>query len=164
MDRMPIISIDYTLFWQIINFFIIILIFNRYFKKPLAKIIKERKQIISENLDSAEKNNKEAEAKLKNAEDNLISSKKEALEIIRKAERRASDEEIKIVREARETGEKIIKHARLEADRMKKDFHEDMVEEAKELSINLAEMLLREKIDGKIESQLISEFIDKVGE
>lgn len=39
-----------------------------------------------------------------------------------------------------------------------------MVEEAKELSINLAEMLLREKIDGKIESQLISEFIDKVGE
>lgn len=45
MDRMPIISIDYTLFWQIINFFIIILIFNRYFKKPLAKIIKERKKL-----------------------------------------------------------------------------------------------------------------------
>ncbi|MGL5934639.1 MAG: F0F1 ATP synthase subunit B, partial [Cetobacterium sp.] len=31
---MPAVSIDINMFWQIINFFILVFIFNKYFKAP----------------------------------------------------------------------------------------------------------------------------------
>ena len=54
---MPAISIDINMFWQIINFFILIVVFNKYFKKPLNKMLKERREQISGDLEEAKKNN-----------------------------------------------------------------------------------------------------------
>jgi len=46
----PIISIDSTFFWQIINFFLLLFIVKKYFKEPISKIINERKQKIEAEL------------------------------------------------------------------------------------------------------------------
>ncbi|MGL4867038.1 MAG: ATP synthase F0 subunit B, partial [Cetobacterium sp.] len=43
---MPAVSIDINMFWQIINFFILVFIFNKYFKGPLAKLMDTRKEKI----------------------------------------------------------------------------------------------------------------------
>ena len=58
---MPIISIDATFFWQIINFFVLLFIVKKYFKEPISKIINERKQKIEAELVEATKNREEAE-------------------------------------------------------------------------------------------------------
>ena len=52
---MPIISIDATFFWQIINFFVLLFIVKKYFKEPISKIINERKQKIEAELVEATK-------------------------------------------------------------------------------------------------------------
>ena len=62
---MPAISIDINMLWQIINFFILIVIFNKYMKKPLKRIIKERQAKIAGDLEDAKKD-KEAAKKQKN--------------------------------------------------------------------------------------------------
>ena len=52
---MPAISIDINMLWQIINFFILIVIFNKYMKKPLQRVIKERQAKIAGDLEDAKK-------------------------------------------------------------------------------------------------------------
>ena len=64
-QNMPAISIDINMLWQIINFFILIVIFNKYMKKPLKRIIKERQAKIAGDLEDA-KQDKEAAKKQKN--------------------------------------------------------------------------------------------------
>ena len=124
---MPIISIDSTFFWQIINFFLLLFIVKKYFKEPISKIINERKQKIEAELIEATKNKKEAEQLLKEAEAQINSSRKEATEIVKAAQRKAE-------------------------------------EEAQNLAAELAEKIIKEKVDDAQEISLIDKFIAEVGE
>ena len=72
---MPIISIDSTFFWQIINFFLLLFIVKKYFKEPISKIINERKQKIEAELVEATKNREEAEKLHKEAEAQVLNSR-----------------------------------------------------------------------------------------
>lgn len=76
---MPIISIDSTFFWQIINFFLLLFIVKKYFKEPISKIINERKQKIEAELVEATKNKKESEQLLKTLRLKLIFQEKKQL-------------------------------------------------------------------------------------
>lgn len=163
-NTMPVISIDTTFFWQIINFFILLFIINKYFRKPIAKIIAERKEKIEKDMEEAKKNKRDAEELLKNAELTMKDSKKEALEIVKKAERKASEEGEAIVQEAKINREKIIKTTEIEVAKMKTDAKEELNSEVKKLAADLAEKLIKEKIDNVQETSLIDEFIAEVGE
>ena len=111
---MPIISIDSTFFWQIINFFLLLFIVKKYFKEPISKIINERKQKIEAELVEAIKNKKEAEQLLKEAETQINSSRKEATEIVKAAQRKTEEEAHNLIKEARENRENILKTTELE--------------------------------------------------
>ncbi|WP_368501144.1 F0F1 ATP synthase subunit B [Fusobacterium sp.] len=161
---MPVISIDTTFFWQIINFFILLFIINKYFRKPIARIIAERKEKIERDMEEAKKNKKNAEELFKNAELAMNSSKKEALEIIKKAERKAFEEGDLIIQEAKTNREKIIRTTEAEVAKMKDDAKEALNDEVKKLAADLAEKIIKEKIDNVQETSLIDEFIAEVGE
>ena len=121
---MPIISIDSTFFWQIINFFLLLFIVKKYFKEPISKIINERKQKIEAELVEATKNKKEAEQLLKEAETQINSSRKEATEIVKAAQRKAEEEAHNLIKEARENRENILKTTELEITKIKNDAKE----------------------------------------
>ena len=106
---MPIISIDATFFWQIINFFVLLFIVKKYFKEPISKIINERKQKIEAELVEATKNREEAEKLHKEAEAQVLNSRKEASEIVKNAQRKAEEEAHLLIKEARENRENILK-------------------------------------------------------
>ena len=163
-SSMPVISIDSTFFWQIINFFIILFVVKKYFKEPIAKILNERKQKIESELADARKNKKEAEALLKEAQSQITSSKKEASEIVQNAQRKAEEEASKLVREARENRENILKATEQEVTKMKNDAQDELSKEVKSLAAELAEKIIKEKIDANQETSLIDDFIAEVGE
>ena len=161
---MPVISIDSTFFWQIINFFIILFVVKKYFKEPIAKILNERKQKIESELADASKNKKEAEALLKEAQSQITSSKKEASEIVQNAQRKAEEEAHLLIKEARDNRENIIKATELEVEKIKSDTKTELSNEVKALAAELAEKIINERIDSKQEDSLIDKFIEEVGE
>ena len=161
---MPIISIDATFFWQIINFFLLLFIVKKYFKEPISKIINERKQKIEAELVEATKNKKEAEQLLKEAETQINSSRKEASEIIKNAQRKAEEEAHNLIKEARENRENILKTTELEITKIKNDAKEELGREVKNLAAELAEKIIKEKVDDNQETSLIDKFIAEVGE
>ena len=161
---MPIISIDSTFFWQIINFFLLLFIVKKYFKEPISKIINERKQKIEAELVEATKNKKESEQLLKNAEAQINISRKEAIEIVKAAQRKAEEEAHNLIKEARENRENILKTTELEVTKIKNDAKEELGKEVKNLAAELAEKIIKEKVDDVQEISLIDKFIAEVGE
>ena len=161
---MPIISIDSTFFWQIINFFLLLFIVKKYFKEPISKIINERKQKIEAELVEATKNKKESEQLLKNAEAQINISRKEAIEIVKAAQRKAEEEAHNLIKEARENRENILKTTELEITKIKNDAKEELGREVKNLAAELAEKIIKEKVDDVQEISLIDKFIAEVGE
>ena len=161
---MPIISIDATFFWQIINFFLLLFIVKKYFKEPISKVMNKRKEKIETELVAATKNREESEHLLKEAETQINSSRKEASEIIKNAQRKAEEEARNLISEARENRENIIKATEFEVTKMKNDAKKELSREVKDLAAELAEKIIKEKVDDIQETLLIDKFISEVGE
>ena len=161
---MPIISIDATFFWQIINFFVLLPIVKKYFKEPISKIINEGKQKIEAELVEATKNREEAEKLHKEAEAQVLNSRKEASEIVKNAQRKAEEEAHLLIKEARENRENILRATELEVTKIKNDTKDELGREVKNLAAELAEKIIKEKVDDNQETSLIDKFIAEVGE
>lgn len=163
-NTMPVISIDTTFFWQIINFIILLFIINKYFRQPIAKLLKERKEMIENDIEEAKINKLNSKSLLKDAEKKLELSRKEANEIIKTAERKAEEQSETILQGARDSREKILKNAELEVLKMEYDTKAELNSQVKKLAAELAERLIQEKIDKNQETSLIDDFIAEVGE
>lgn len=163
-QTMPTISIDINMLWQIINFLVLIVIFNKYLKNPLNKILRERKDIISTNLEGAKQDKEEAEKLKEEAEERLKKAKKEADEIIIRAEKKADQRKEEILRGATSHRDKILKSAEIEVGKMKARAEEEIREEMQTLAVKIAEKIIKGKLDSKHSNELINNFIDELGE
>lgn len=162
--NMPAVSIDINLFWQIINFLILMFFFKKYFQKPIAKILDARQEKIANELKQAEidrelaaKANGESEAILKSA-------KAEATEILLRAEKKAEERKESILKEANTQREKTIKSADVEVQKMKEQARKELQGEVTDLAVRLAEKMIAEKLDSKLGANLLDNFIEEVGE
>ncbi|MEG0137028.1 MAG: F0F1 ATP synthase subunit B, partial [Cetobacterium sp.] len=112
--NMPAVSIDINMFWQIINFFILVFIFNKYFKAPLLRLMDSRKEKIAAEFSEAQKNKEEAALKNKEAQQILKQAKDEATKIVQLAEKKADERKENIISEASIQRDKMLKSAELE--------------------------------------------------
>jgi len=161
---MPAISIDINMFWQIINFFILIVVFNKYLKHPLRRIIRERQAKIAGALEEAKQDKDAAREAREQAEEILRKAKMEAHKIIALSEKKADDRKEEILKEATNQRDKILKSAEVEVGKMKERARTVIREEMQTLAVQLAEKIITEKLDSKAGNLLIDDFIDKVGE
>ena len=163
-QNMPAISIDINMFWQIINFFILIVVFNKYFKHPLRRIIRERQSKITGELEDAKKDKQAAKDAREEAEEILKKARMEAHNIISLSEKKADERKEEILREATTQRDKILKSAEVEVGKMKARAREVIREEMQTLAVQLAEKIITEKLDSKAGDILVDDFIDKVGD
>lgn len=163
-QNMPAISIDINMLWQIINFFILIVIFNKYLKHPLKRIIKERQAKIAGDLEEAKKDKETAKESKQQAEEILKKARMEAHKIVALSEKKADERKEEILKEATIQRDKILKSAEVEVSKMKARARDIIREEMQTLAVQLAEKIITEKLDSKAGNLLIDDFIDKVGE
>lgn len=163
-QNMPAISIDINMLWQIINFFILIVIFNKYMKKPLQRIIKERQAKIAGDLEDAKKDKESAKEAREQAEEILKKARIEAHNIISLSEKKADERKEEILKEATVQRDKILKSAEVEVTKMKERARQVIRGEMQTLAVELAEKIITEKLDSKAGDLLIDDFIDKVGD
>ena len=151
------------LFWMLVMFGIVLWIMKKFAWRPILKALKERELSIQEALASADSAKKEM-AKLK-ADNELIMAE-------------ARVEKDKIVQEARQLRDKMISEAKNDAvDEAKKILQSarrdienekvaaivDLKNKVAELSIDIAEKILREKLaDSKEQKSMIERLIKEV--
>nr|CAA38580.1 ATPase b subunit [Propionigenium modestum]CAA41370.1 F0 subunit [Propionigenium modestum]CAA46896.1 ATPase b subunit [Propionigenium modestum] len=161
---MPAVSIDINMFWQIINFLILMFFFKKYFQKPIAKVLDARKEKIANDLKQAEID-KEMAAKANGEAQGIVkSAKTEANEMLLRAEKKADERKETILKEANTQREKMLKSAEVEIEKMKEQARKELQLEVTDLAVKLAEKMINEKVDAKIGANLLDQFIGEVGE
>jgi len=165
MQSLDVISVN---LWQILisllNLVLLFLIMKRFLFKPVKNILAKRQEEIDMQYAEAEAAEKAAKESEQQWQEKLSGAEAEANAIIQKATENAKFRGEKLVAEAEEKADSIMRVARTEAELEKKKAADGIKREIVEVSGALTEKLLEREINNDDHRTLIESFIEKVGE
>lgn len=166
MENNNLISIDILAIAQIINFFILVYIFHKYFYKKIGKVIEERKKIVLKDLEEVKLEREKLEEQKQNYEKLRKEAKRRANDIIIKAEIQADERKEQILSDATANRDRMIMRAEADVLKLRENVKSELQKEISSMATELAEKIIKENIekDPSIVDKSIDKFIDEVGE
>ena len=144
-------------------FFLVLAMAYRLFN-PARKLLKDRQERISNDIDSAKEDKESAAALKAEYEAKLKEVDKEAEGILAEARQKAMKNQAKIIDEAKEEASRIVKRAQEEAELEKKHAMDDMKQEMIAVAAMMAQKVVAASIDTNIQSTLVDETLKEMGE
>jgi len=145
---------------QLIAFLIMVFIVVKFAYKPVHKFIEKRKAFVKENLDSAEKQNRDANQAKEEAIKNLAASKKEANEIVMAAKKQAQEDKGVYAKQLQEE----LRVKRIAAEKDIESERKQALEEAKGQMVDIAlaasSSLLGRKVDSEDDKKYVTQFVE----
>ena len=151
-----------TFFAQILNFVILVVLLRAVAYKPVVNMLKAREDKIKESLDKADADAAEADQLLANYKKKLAAANIKAEEIIRNAEKRASEDREAARAETKREIEQMKKSAQADIERDRAKAVEKLRVEMVSLSMAAAGKIIAKNMDSAENEALISEFVDKL--
>lgn len=165
MQDLDIISVN---IWHIVislaNLVILFLILQKILFKPVKKIVDKRQKEIESEYKKAEKTQAEADAIKAEWEGKMATAEAEADKIISDAVERADSRNEVMLYESREKADQIIRKAKADIERERKDARETIKKEIVDVSQTLSEQIIGREINMDDHRDLIDKAIDKIGE
>lgn len=156
------VSINGTLLFQFLNFFILVAILAKFAYKPLLKALEDRRNKIASVLDEAAQARESAEKMKTDYEAQIRNARAEAQAIVDKAVKQADKEaqaQLDAIRN-QITREKEIAQAEIANER--EAAIRAMRNEVVTLSMAVAEKLLKKNMDTDMNAKLIADCIEKL--
>lgn len=150
-------SINATLFAQMIVFAILVMFTMKFVWPPIAKALDERATKITEGLAAAEKAKQELAVANQRVEAELNQSRDESAARLADAERRAQTLVEDAKGRASEEAAKIIAAARAEAEAEVHKVREGLRDEVASLAVKGAEQILRREVNATVHAELLSQ-------
>ena len=138
--------------------------FMKNYERPGIPELEKRKQKIAGELASAAEDKSSAEAMKAEYEAKLRDVNKEAESILETARRKAKAREEEMLDEAKAEAARIIERANREVELEKKKALDDMKQEIVDIAAFMAEKVVGNSIDVKIQDALIDETLKEMGE
>jgi len=132
-------------------------------RKPLAEFFVTRTQSIHEQITEAEKVRRESEAKLAEIQSRMSHLDEELKALKESAEREAQAEYQRLIAVAERDAQKIIDRARQEIDGMMRAARLELKTHAGELSVQLAEEIIRREITDEDRGRIFARFVTRLG-
>jgi len=150
--------------WRALNFLIMAGILVFFVSKPAKNALKGRTESIASNLEEAQKAREEAEAKFAEYDEKLSKAEAEIEQIAADLKKEGELERDKIIAAAKEQAEKIKQEAEKSAAFEVARARVELQKEAARLAIDLAEELLKKNMTDKDQSNMVDDYMKKVGE
>jgi F-type H+-transporting ATPase subunit b len=144
-----------SVLWTIITFLVIVWLVGKFGWKPILSGLKSREDSIRNDLETAKSEREKAMALLKEYEASIAGAKKDAADIIQKAQESAAQIKEQGVLETKETTLKMIERAKSEIDRETEAARGELKEYVAELTARATSKLLNKTIDAKQHEELI---------
>ena len=144
-----------TAIWTLVIFLVVVAILYKFAFGPIAKALDEREQGILGNIASAQKQNEEAKALLKQYQEKLDASKEEVRQIIENAKKDAQRQAEDIVAKAREAAGLERDRAMKEIEGATKSALQSIAERSATLATNLAGKMIRAEVKPEQHRHLI---------
>ena len=165
MQTLDVISVN---IWQIlislINLVLLFFIIKKFLFKPVKNILAKRQDEINSQYDAADQARTEAEQSRVAYEEKLSGAKSEADAILQKATDNAKHRGDKIIAEAQQTADGIVRRAETEAELERKKAIDGIKQEIVSVSGALAEKMIEREINTDDHRALIDSFIEGIGE
>jgi len=148
--------------WTLFNFFILLILLIKFAVKPIINGLKGREDRIKGDLDNAAKANLDAQKFLKEAQENILTARKEMNDIIQKGKVHAEE----ILRKSAEEADKIkrqkVDEAIREIERSKEIAIKELRTEVAGLVVLATEKLLTETLDKDKHFKLVENYITQL--
>ncbi len=134
------------IFWQIVIFTMLFFVLKKFAWKPITESLKEREKFIEDSLDSAKKAKEELINIQKNNQDLILETRREREKILVEAKNVSNimQDDAKI--KAKEMADKIVEDAKKVIDTEKNKAMNDVKNTLAELSIDIAEKIIRKDL------------------
>lgn len=136
------ISIDKTLFLQMLNFIILMIALNYLLYRPLLGIIEKRKKILESSTEEVERLKRTIEDKQREYEEKLRLAKQEALEVKARLLKEANDEAKAMIDEKRNKIPALMAEVQERVSKEMEAARKILHGQAKDLSREIAEKVL----------------------
>jgi F-type H+-transporting ATPase subunit b len=150
------VSINATLFVQLVVFFLLAWFTMKFVWPPITKALDERAAKIADGLAAADKAKAELAAANKRVEDELAKSRDDAAARLAEAEKRAQQIIEDAKRRADEEGAKIVAQAKADADQQVIKAREALREQVAALAVAGAEQILKKEINPAVHAELLN--------
>ncbi len=165
MQTLDIISVN---LWQILislaNLVLLYLILKKFLYKPVKDVLDKRQQELDAQYEAAQEAENQAYKNRKSWEEKLSGADAQANAILQNATENAKFRSERMVAEAREEADNIIRVAQNEAQLERKKASEGIKREIVEVSGALTEKMLEREINTDDHRALIDSFIEKLGD
>ncbi len=149
--------------FAMVAFLILYWLLNKYAFGPLMGIMEARKRMLAEQIESTDKNRRDAEQLLAEQKQAMQDVRKEAHEIIEQARKVSAKQ-----------GEEIVEQAKSEAARLKNEALQDIESEKNKaiaavrgqvsaLSVMIASKIIEKQVDEKSQEELVEHYLKEVG-
>lgn len=160
---MNLLSPDFGLFfWMLLSFLIVFFILAKFGFPVITKMVSEREEYIKNSLDNAQKANEQLASITQQSEELVNAAKSEQVKILKEA----ADTRDRIIAEAREqakeAGLKELQDAKKQIQAEKEQAIRDIRRQVGELSVDIAEKVLRNSLsDPKAQMEMIDRLVDE---
>lgn len=144
---------------QIVNFIILLFILYKFAYGPVLKMLEDRTKKIEKGLKDAEDSQKKLAEISEKESAVLVEARKNAQEIIKKAEDMAVTQAQSIVLTAREQTEKMLAVAQKQIEQEKEKILTEVKLEVADLVVMATEKIIHEKLDKNKDQELINQII-----
>lgn len=158
------ISFDYTVPAQIISFLLLVWVLGKFVWKPVINMMEKRRISIEDNLNQAKEERQQAEQIKMEYQEEMRKARLEAQEVIAKATKVSEERAVEIMALAREEAEKVKKDALVDIERERDRAIIEVKAQVADLSVAVAEKIIRQQLDLPNQEKLIEQFIKEVGE
>ncbi|WP_018923170.1 F0F1 ATP synthase subunit B [Salsuginibacillus kocurii] len=150
--------------FAIVTFIILLMLLRKFAWGPIMNMMKEREEHIAQEIETAEKNRKEAENYLEEQRQEVQNARDEARNIVDNAKKTGEKQREEIMTQARDEAERLKESARVEIAREKEQAVAEVRDQVASLSVLIASKVIDKELDEKEQEQMIEDYLKEVGE
>jgi F-type H+-transporting ATPase subunit b len=148
---------------QLVSFAILFFLLQRYAFKPLFGVMEKRRQMVLDQMESAQKNREEANQYIEEQKQALQQARKEAYDIIEQAKSTGSKQADDILAAARTDANRVKDEAVREIENEKNKAVAALRAQVSGLSVLIASKIIEKQVDEQTQHQLIEQYLQEVG-
>jgi len=157
------VSVDWSLAVQMVNFLFLLAILSRFLYKPLLAKMEERTVAIKKSLDAAEAARAEAARQQEENAVRLRAAYQEAQAIRAAALKEAAEEQRKLLEAARREARQLVESAKAQMEADVRRAREELRREVSEIAITVAEKLIRKSLRDEDHRRILEDTIARIG-
>ena len=157
------ISVDWSLAVQMVNFLFLLALLYRFLYKPLLAKMEERTLAIKTSLQAAEAARVEAARAQEENAARLRAAYQEAQAIREAALKEAGEEQRKLVDAARREAQKLVESAKAQTEADIRRAREELRREVSEIAVAVAEKLIRKSLRDDDHRRIVDDTIARIG-